>query len=304
MDFEFEKYHSYNELVAKLHDLEKNSDGAIQLDVIGKSNEQRDIYAAKIGTGKRKVMFITQQHGNEPVGTESALHLLETLSTSYHPIIADILDQITLTIVVRANPDGAERGWRFNYDPEVTPEYGKKGQGYDMNRYHLPSHMPNPVPEARAIRSLYDQFKPELVIDFHQQLTYYDEDGELITGSVFWPNHPNVPQTIVDLSKKVTLALYESLSSHFYGTITQYPGGDYEGIARNAYALSGSGSVLVELWKGDDKESISQLISMDYFAMLDILYAATYDTFEEYCPEDADSIPAWREQKSNQAHVS
>ena len=34
----------------------------------------------------------------------------------------------------------------------------------------------------------HDERQPRLVVDFHHQGTYVDEEGRMITGSVMWPN--------------------------------------------------------------------------------------------------------------------
>ena len=46
-----------------------------------------------------------------------------------------------------ANPDGHAHNWRFNFDPTADPEFGERGKGYDINRYHNPTMAPanNPV---------------------------------------------------------------------------------------------------------------------------------------------------------------
>ena len=53
--------------------------------------------------------------------------------------------------------------------------------------------------------------------------------------------------------------------------MSQYPGGDYEGIARNAYGLRGSASVLLELSAIDDEQS---QIRSAYVAMLAVVQTA------------------------------
>ncbi|WP_051271270.1 M14 family zinc carboxypeptidase [Shimazuella kribbensis] len=288
-----ERLHNYEELVKELHQIEKSSQGKVQLEVIGKSNQNRNIYLAKVGTGKKKVMYVTQQHGNEPLGTEAALHLLKNLGSSNQPEVKKIRDEITLYVVVRANPDGAEKFWRHNYDPDATPEFGLKGEGYDMNRYHSPNMLPknNPVPEAAAIRSAYDRYKPDIVVDYHHQGSYVSGDGDMITTSVFWPNHPNVASNPLNLSKQVSLVIYNTLMHYGFAKVSQYPGGTYEGIARNGYGLLGSGSVLVE-FRGDiGQKSSGMLIRTAYAAMAGILEEVAEGTLKNYNPADADKIP-------------
>lgn len=45
----------------------------LDLEQIGPSIAGNPLYAAKIGMGEMELVIITQQHGNEPTGTEGAL---------------------------------------------------------------------------------------------------------------------------------------------------------------------------------------------------------------------------------------
>lgn len=288
-----ERLHSYDELVEALHRLVHSTHGKVALEVIGKTNEGRDIYLAKVGTGAKKVMYITQQHGNEPLGTEAALQVLKTLGSSNHPEIKKIRNETTLLVVVRANPDGGERFWRYNVDPDAVPEYGRAGMGYDINRYHNPAMPPedNPVPEAAAIRRAYDKYRPEIVVDYHHQGTYVDDEGDMIKTSILWPNHPDTGEEAVNRSKQVAVLIHDTLMHYGFAEVSQYPGGTYEGIARNAYGLMGSASVLVELRGGIGQKSGGMLIRTAHASMMAVLEAVVEGTLEAIDPARADAIP-------------
>jgi predicted deacylase len=287
-----ERLHTYEELTAALQRIEARSDGRIDVYSIGTTNEGRDIWAATVGTGDTGVLYITQQHGDEPLGTEAALQLLQHLATSNSPQVEQILDEVTLTIVVRANPDGAERFQRQNVDPDCVGAFCRPGVGYDINRYHDPSVAPedNPVPEAAAIRRLYDTLQPDIVVDYHHQGTYVNEDGEMITASVFWPNTDGVDPAVVDASKQVTRLIYDTLEPTGYATVSQYPGGTNPGIARNAFGLLGSASVLMEV-RGVGQKSSGKLIRTFYEAMWAVLTAAADDSLGDIDPALATAIP-------------
>jgi hypothetical protein len=123
--------------------------------------------------------------------------------------------------------NGNTTPWRQNYDPRFVtgsvPAFYQRGRGYDINRYHAfrpecPFDNPNypnlttgvtscetvdidskgpysvadgnPVPEAKNIRWLNDQFKPVVALDMHHQGTRI-HDGDMITASTLyrprWP---------------------------------------------------------------------------------------------------------------------
>ena len=115
--------------------------------------------------------------------------------------------------------------WRENCDPRFTvnplPAFYARGRGYDINRYHAfrpecpldnPNYpnittgvvscetedidstgtvrcniaLGNPVPEAKNIRWLNDQFKPVVALDMHHQGTRV-HDGDMVTASTLYP---------------------------------------------------------------------------------------------------------------------
>ncbi|WP_315119197.1 M14 family metallopeptidase [uncultured Clostridium sp.] len=254
--------HNYEELTKILKQIEKSSKGAMELTVAGKSNQGRDIYLAKVGNGPKSVMVITQQHGNEPLGTEAALEVLKFLSTG-NKNVQDILKEVTVYIVPRVNVDGTELHHRYNVDPTAPKvNYAVEGVGYDMNRWHWQNwedsplykkdggktYPTNPVPEAVAVLNAYKEIKPEWVIDLHHQGTYINEEnGNMIKTSILWPTDPKAKPEAVELSKKMCSVIYTDLEHYGFSEVSLYDGGAYEGIARNSYGIAGSGSVLVEM---------------------------------------------------------
>jgi murein tripeptide amidase MpaA len=285
------RMHSNEQLVEALHRLERR--GAVELEVIGQSNEGRDLYLASVGHGPREVFYMTQQHGNEVHATEAALQVLRTLSGNGAEA-RKIRDEITLRIAVRVNPDGTERFWRQNYDPDNSGPFHAAGRGFDINRYHDPNMAPedNPVPEAAAVRRAYDKYQPEIVVDYHNQGTYVTDDGDMVTMSVFWPNNPGVDAAVVDRSKQVAVQIFDAVSPKGHATVTRYPGGTDGVIARNAYGLMGSASVLVET-RGQvtaiGQKSGGMLIRQVYDAMYDLAVAAADGSLEAIDPNRADS---------------
>lgn len=168
---------------------------------------------------------------------------------------------------------------------------------YDINRYHWPDwsaswqircnpefdgrHFDpttNPVPEAVAALETYEQYQPIWVVDVHNQgllrvpdgaNAVVNEPGADVTSSVLWPTNGDVAPEAVDLSKQLTLVM-KGLSLRLDGSeMTRYEGGDFPGIARNAYGLLGSarvaagepapvgGSVLLEV-SGQAEDDLSR----------------------------------------------
>jgi hypothetical protein len=288
-----ERLHSYAELVKALHQIERQSKGRVSLETIGRSNEGRDIFLAKVGRGPTRVLYITQQHGDEPLGTEAALQLLRRLGSG--GAWDAVLDRLTVLVVPRVNPDGAERFWRQNYDPDCSPALHDctPGRGFDINRWHDPAVPPaaNPVPEAAAVQRVFLTYRPSFVVDFHHQGSYVSADGEMITTSIFWPNAPGVPAPALAFSKQICVVIYDTLSHYGFAEVSQYPGTLPRGIARNAYGLLGAGSVLVELRGDIGQKSAGKLIRTAYIIMAALLEAAAEGTLDDADPARADLIP-------------
>jgi hypothetical protein len=122
------------------------------------------LWEVTVGEGDTNVHLITQIHGDEPAGTDAVLVFLRQL-TAEPDRFEDVLEELTITIVPRVNPDGAMYGRdadgdgdqeritrRQNTQPweqrdsryEPYYHYGDEGvpKGYDMNRdFNLRSNL-------------------------------------------------------------------------------------------------------------------------------------------------------------------
>jgi hypothetical protein len=302
--------HDYEQLTNALHRIERSSGGRMTVESVGTSNEGRDIWLAKLGTGDRTVLYITQQHGNEVHGTEAAIHALRTLAGSNRPEVRRILDEITLLVIPRVNPDGSERGashnWRQNYDPDCDAAENActRGRGFDPNRWHDP-RIPDEavlVPETLAVRQVYAEYQPELVVDYHNQGRYLNDDGEQITMSVVWSTLPvdaevtPEREAAIDYGRQVSRLMYDSVQDYGHAEVSLYPIGDEPTLqtARNAYGYQGSGSVLVETSgasRSIGQKSAGKLIRQLYVTMLDVAAAVADETVFDIDPASADEIP-------------
>lgn len=107
-------YTDYAEMVKRLQQIEANSQGKVALEVVGQSNQGRDIYQARVGTGKKVVLIESEIHGNENTGTEALLSMLQYLGSSNSPEAQKIREEITLVTLPKMNPDASELDRRGN----------------------------------------------------------------------------------------------------------------------------------------------------------------------------------------------
>jgi len=283
---------SNKEVARRLDQLADRSRGRVDVRTIGETNEGRPVWAARVGHGPLRIQYVSQQHGDEPLGAPAALEFLRTVGVGNSWWHRWLRSEITVDVIVRANPDGHARDWRYNYDPDADPEYGEPGKGYDINRYHNPDLAPedNPATEAGHIQRAWLEFRPDIVVDYHMQGRYVGDDGREITASVYWPIAEGVAPEAVDAAKQVAVVAQKSIDHLAGGNVSQYPGGTYEGIARNAYGLRGSASVLLEL-SAMGQEFEQKQIRSAYVAMLAIAQTAADGSVERIDPARADAIP-------------
>jgi len=141
----------------------------IHLNTIGQSSKKHSIYAVNINLKMREdqwsLMFIGQQHGDEPAGKEALLYLIKYLSENKDLVPVDI----NLWIIPMVNPDGAVADQRRN------------GQGADLNRDHILLSQP----ETRAVHKLFRKVEPHIFVDCHE--FGRDSQSYLEKGWREWP---------------------------------------------------------------------------------------------------------------------
>src|SRR5262245_23488156 len=144
----------------------------------------RAIPVITVGHGPRTVFITAMQHASEYRVSDAAVGVAAKLSTRSK---AGMRSALTVVIMPRVNVDGFDhtlpgepwRGlpWRFNVDPAAVGPFSVLGVGYDINRYH-PAGLtenpwdpttPNPVPESLAVRNLFDQVQPSMILDMHEE---------------------------------------------------------------------------------------------------------------------------------------
>ncbi|MEU8229109.1 M14 family zinc carboxypeptidase [Actinoplanes sp. NPDC048967] len=283
---------SPDEVRRSLARVARDSAGRVRLGVIGRSNEGRALRLASVGHGPTRLLYVTQQHGDEPLGTPAAVRLLWSLGvprTAWHRWL---LSRVTIDVVVQANPDGAVRNQRYNHDPAATGDYTEPGVGYDINRFHNPLTPigDNPVPESRAILRWWQATRPQVVIDYHMQGRYLQPDGRETTASILWPTSPLAPAPAVTAARRLAVVNNFAMTRVAGANVTRYPGGDYEGIARNAYGILGSASLLVEL-SDLPAEQVESQIRTAFVSMLATVQAAADGSLRRADPARADAIP-------------
>ncbi len=135
-------YHTNEELSEAVVGLVERASGRAGRETIGPSVEGRSIDAVTVkGPGldearRPRVLITANMHGNEVIGSEVALALLERLCAPELPGQArELLDLADVTVVPVVNPDGREASvtaWKSGWPGKSTPRCNR--HGVDLNR--------------------------------------------------------------------------------------------------------------------------------------------------------------------------
>jgi carboxypeptidase T len=233
-------YHSYIEMVEEIQAVEADHPDIVDVFSIGRSYEQRNIWAAKVSDNvaddenEPEVLFDALHHAREHLTVEQALYLFNLLVHRYGPDdeITALIDNREIWIVFALNPDGFEydlrgdpyRAWRKNRQPNPGPTVGTDlNRNYDYrwaccggssgNPASLTYRGPRPfsAPETRALRD----FVNSRVVDGRQQIRThitFHTNGELI----LWPygyTYTNLPPDMTRVDWNVFVRMGRAMAA-------------------------------------------------------------------------------------------
>jgi hypothetical protein len=229
----------------------------------------------ELRTLARPIVFLVGQlHGNEPAGGEAMLALAQALSAGE---LRPLLDRVSVVIVPRGNPDGAEYFWRAT------------ASCVDVNRDHLKVDLP----ETYALRRMTFEYTPDVFVDAHEfsVATRWIEKFDALQSYDFtyaYATHPNVDKPLTELAERlfsrgIARDVEKAGYSHFWYYTTGYNvkdkrvngGGTAPDIGRNYAGLQGSLSFLVETrGVGIGRDSYARRVHTHYVVLKSILQSA------------------------------
>ncbi|XP_071640392.1 zinc carboxypeptidase-like [Temnothorax longispinosus] len=136
-DFDFEQYHTLEEIYDNLEELAKKYPNKVQVVVGGRTYEGREIKGVKIisGEGKRGIFIEGGIHAREWISPATAMYILHQLLTSNNSDVRYLADTYNWLIFPVFNPDGyvfshvKDRLWKKNRKPSSDICFGS-----DLNR--------------------------------------------------------------------------------------------------------------------------------------------------------------------------
>ncbi len=252
------------------------------IQTIGCSTEQRNIYLIKIGKGKTKVLLWSQMHGDEATATMALMDICNFFATTadeFTELRNHILATCTLYIVPMLNPDGAEAWSRYT------------ALGIDMNRDALALQ----TPEGRLLKSLVMDLQPAFGFNLHDQGRRYSagNTGNLATVS-FLATAYNEAQDINPVrhrAMQLIVQLNRLLQAYIPDAVGKWPA-DFEPRAFGDNIQKwGTSLVLIESggYKNDpEKQYIRQL---NFIAILKALASIATGEYQKEDIQPYDSIP-------------
>ena len=244
-----EDYHNYIELTAFLQDIADNYPDITSLESIGQSVQGRELWVMEISDNpsvneiEPEFKYIANMHGDETVGRELSLYLIEWLVEGYgsDPRATDIINNTDVFIMPTMNPDGFESGSRYN------------ANGTDLNR-DFPDQFSDPnnttigrEPETRAVM--------DWTWDHHFVLSANMHTGALVANYPYDGPNSGVYSACPDddLFIHISLAYADAHPN-------MESGGFSNGITNGAqwYAISGGMQDWNYIWEGDFDITIEQ----------------------------------------------
>ncbi|XP_021030954.1 carboxypeptidase M [Mus caroli] len=154
------RYHHQEGMEAFLKSVAQNYSSITHLHSIGKSVRGRNLWVLVVGqtpkehrVGIPEFKYVANMHGDETVGRELLLHLIDYLVSSYRkdPEITHLIDSTRIHIMPSMNPDGFEAVQK----PDCYYSNGRENyNNYDLNRNFPDAFENNNVtkqPETLAI---------------------------------------------------------------------------------------------------------------------------------------------------------
>ncbi|MDQ7007596.1 MAG: M14 family zinc carboxypeptidase [Acidobacteriota bacterium] len=243
-------YHDYDQLTAALQQVAADHPEITRLISAGQTVEGRELWWLLITDNpdteedEPGFKYISTMHGDEPVGTELLLRLIDRLTDGYgtDPQATRIVDEVETWIMPMMNPDGHTAGQRFN------------SRGVDLNR-NFPDRIDDPQdvpdgrePETQALMAWQDDHTTVLSANFHT--------GALVVNYPYDNNetHSNTYTATADDDTMVDLSVdYSEDNPPMYGS-SRFDRGITNGA--DWYAVSGGMQDWNYVYRGDMQVTI------------------------------------------------
>lgn len=166
------RFPTVDDLETRVRGLHRSLEGRSRLDVIGHSRAGSPLTMLSVGGGARHALVLGMPHPNEPTGALACLWLAELLGKD-----ADLVDELGFAwhFVACADPDGARLNEAWFGGPFTPYSYASQlyrppvGEQFEWTFHDAALAEPGlaSTPESRAVMSVIDSLRPELVLSMH-----------------------------------------------------------------------------------------------------------------------------------------
>ena len=263
----------------------------IQIDQIGSSEEDREIFQFSLGRGKRKILIWSQMHGNESTGTKAVFDLLNYLIGSNEAIIDLILSECTIKIIPILNPDGAQRYTRVN------------ANYVDLNR----DAVATAAKESVLLRKALEEFSPDFCFNLHDQRTVFGVEGTKNPATISFLAPSEEETRMVTKGRKQTMnvivAMNELLQQLIPNCVGRYTDEFYPTATGDNFQRIGYNTILIESGHYPDDYEREESRKYTFISLLQgITHIASANDFNE--SEAYFTIPNNQENFRDLLHVT
>jgi len=177
----------------------KNAGNMFNVNSIGKSCENRDIFQINIGNGEKKILLWSQMHGNEPTATQTIFDLLNFFKNpkQFKNEADSIINACKLFFVPMLNPDGAEQFQRRN------------AQQIDINRDAFKTISP----ESKLLMNSVDELKPDFGFNLHDQDIWYASGNTAYPATISFLAPAFDSEKTIDSKRKRSMQIIASMNT-------------------------------------------------------------------------------------------
>lgn len=229
----------------------------------GTSELGNDIPKITLGKGSNKILVWSQMHGNETTCTKAIFDFLKFITNNelFKDEISHFLENNTLVIIPILNPDGAIAYTREN------------ANGVDLNRDAIDLSQE----ESIVLRKVFNEFKPHLCLNLHDQRTIYGLDNGLpATISFLSPaadKNRSVSNSRIESMKQI-VKMNKTLQQYIPGQVGRYDDTFNENCVGDSFQKNEVPTILFEAghYKTDYKrETTRKFIFYSFLSLFDML---------------------------------
>ncbi|CAH1715999.1 unnamed protein product [Aphis gossypii] len=231
----FDKYHNHKEMTQYLIEITEEFPNISSLYSIGNSVLKRELWAVKLTTatellGVPNIKIVGNIHGNEPVGREIILHLIQYLldNNSKNEAIKNLLQTTVIHLLPSMNPDGFEMS-----RPLPCPNDGMHFSGsrnnantYDLNRNFPDKFNPHTNPLQPETKAMIEWLKS---VPFVMSLSLHG--GALVANFPYDGSPDSIPGKLQKLNETLKIVdVFELYEIFRNGSNFNYDSKDWESL--------------------------------------------------------------------------